>query len=649
MTTRAILLTSSALLVLTACTSDTMAPVDHTPPAVVSKTPAAGATGVSPVTPIAATFSEPLATSSVTNASVFVAGSTAVAGSVGLSGATVTFSPTAPLPAGADYTVTITTAVTDAAGNTLAQPVTWSFRTNVPPAANAGANQDVNPGGTVTLTGTATDPDGQTLTYTWTQISGQPVTALTGPAPSFTAPDTVGTLAFQLVVSDGVGTSPPAAVVVSVLEDKAHALFVSPVGNDANPGTRAAPFATIHAAIDAAVAGAQGADVYVAGGLYSGSLSLGRGTSVYGGFNATSWLRDVQANPTAIAGGPVAISGVRADSLTLDGLTISSDAAITSGASSIGIALDSSRGVVVSRNTITAGAGATGATGTTPAASASGGNGADGTIVIITCEGLGAGGTGNGYAGGDGGSGSHGNGNAGVNGSGPRGGAGGVGGSGVLLAIQGGDGFSGGDGGTGATGSGAAAIGTIGHLYVGAIGGTAGTGVAGSGGGGGGSGRGAVLYCSGSGGGGGAGGSGGAGGLGGHGGGASFGILLAHSSAVIRANAITTGFGGTGGAGGDGGFGGSGGTPGAGFDAGLPAGIGAGGAGGRGGRGGSGGTGGGGGGGPSIGIAEDSASVTNLSAGQAGGNVFALGLGGGGGGPTAGLGATGMVAPWYKK
>ena len=77
---------------------------------------------------------------------------------------------------------------------------------NTPPIADAGTDQEVSRGKRVTLDGRAsTDPDGDPLTYRWTQTSGDKVRP-TSPAtarPSFTAPETGQTLIFQLEVSDG--------------------------------------------------------------------------------------------------------------------------------------------------------------------------------------------------------------------------------------------------------------------------------------------------------------------------------------------------------------------------------------------------------------------------------------------------------------
>ncbi len=79
---------------------------------------------------------------------------------------------------------------------------------NSDPIANAGPDQAVSTTDPVTLDGSdSTDPDGDTLEYSWTQISGTSV-VLTGAntdSPTFTAPGSADSLVFQLEVRDGNG------------------------------------------------------------------------------------------------------------------------------------------------------------------------------------------------------------------------------------------------------------------------------------------------------------------------------------------------------------------------------------------------------------------------------------------------------------
>src|SRR2546428_9269522 len=92
---------------------------------------------------------------------------------------------------------------------------------NNPPVANAGPDQTVNDGSSITLDGSASsDLDGDALTFKWTQVAGPTVT-LTGAStatPSFTAPfvDNDPDLTFQLIVNDGTFDSIPAAVNVII-------------------------------------------------------------------------------------------------------------------------------------------------------------------------------------------------------------------------------------------------------------------------------------------------------------------------------------------------------------------------------------------------------------------------------------------------
>ena len=82
--------------------------------------------------------------------------------------------------------------------------------TSITPIANAGPNQNVDPGTEVNLDGSgSSDPRNQTLTYQWTQTAGPEVT-LSDPRaenPTFNAPDTLlpQRLVFELVVTNEDG------------------------------------------------------------------------------------------------------------------------------------------------------------------------------------------------------------------------------------------------------------------------------------------------------------------------------------------------------------------------------------------------------------------------------------------------------------
>jgi serine protease len=92
--------------------------------------------------------------------------------------------------------------------------------TNMPPSISlSNASQVVAPGSTVALSSTDTPASGRTITtYTWTQLTGASVGAITNANTanaSFTAPAT-GTYTFQLTVTDSAAQSSTATATVHV-------------------------------------------------------------------------------------------------------------------------------------------------------------------------------------------------------------------------------------------------------------------------------------------------------------------------------------------------------------------------------------------------------------------------------------------------
>ena len=118
------------------------------------------------------------------------------------------------------HTITLTVTDNEDATSTDEVNVTVNAPDNTPPVANAGANQNVTTGSTVTLDGSgSSDADGDTLTYKWTMKtkptgSSAALSDTTAQKPTFTA-DKDGSYTLELVANDGTVDSAPSHVTVT--------------------------------------------------------------------------------------------------------------------------------------------------------------------------------------------------------------------------------------------------------------------------------------------------------------------------------------------------------------------------------------------------------------------------------------------------
>jgi hypothetical protein len=121
---------------------------------------------------------------------------------------TATPSFTAPEVAPAGETLIFELTVDDGKDGGIAKDTVKINVSNInkPPVANAGSDAIKLISSLVGLDGSlSSDPDGDTISYAWTQVSGATVvlTGATTATPTFTAPATASVLEFELTVSDG--------------------------------------------------------------------------------------------------------------------------------------------------------------------------------------------------------------------------------------------------------------------------------------------------------------------------------------------------------------------------------------------------------------------------------------------------------------
>ena len=132
-------------------------------------------------------------------------------GEISGEGATVNW--TAPYSEGC-YSVTVT--VTDGCGGQVTSQITITARYNKSPyITTLVASADwITPSGSIPVTCTASDPDGDKLSYEWSATGGN--ISGTGAVVNWNAPEETGIYNFTVVVKDGHGDKAAKSVILSV-------------------------------------------------------------------------------------------------------------------------------------------------------------------------------------------------------------------------------------------------------------------------------------------------------------------------------------------------------------------------------------------------------------------------------------------------
>ncbi|HQY10584.1 MAG TPA: T9SS type A sorting domain-containing protein [Ferruginibacter sp.] len=140
-----------------------------------------------------------------------------------------------------------------ASGRDTVQVTVNPSASNIPPTANAGANQTITlPATSVILSGSGTDPDGIIVAYLWTKVSGPAAGTITNPNVAATSVTglVVGTYQFELRVTDNGGASGRDTVQVTV----------NPGATNTPPTANAGPDQTIALPTNAVILSGSGTD-----------------------------------------------------------------------------------------------------------------------------------------------------------------------------------------------------------------------------------------------------------------------------------------------------------------------------------------------------------------------------------------------------
>lgn len=141
-------------------------------PTVTSTSPIDGATGAPRNTTLSATFNKDILATSVDTSSFSLSDSAALSGTVSFNGDTnvASFTPDRPLDLLTTYTATLTTAITDLSGNSLAGNYSWSF-TSADGDWGSASLIETNSAGTAISPQISVDNSGNGLVV-WSQYDG---------------------------------------------------------------------------------------------------------------------------------------------------------------------------------------------------------------------------------------------------------------------------------------------------------------------------------------------------------------------------------------------------------------------------------------------------------------------------------------------
>ena len=202
---------------------------------------------------------------------------------------------------------------------------------NNPPVVSADEQRLVSAGDAVTLTASATDPEADSIAYSWEQLNGEAVANTDGfstASASFNAPDKVDTIVFR-VTATAAGQSDTTEVRLIVVEDVDTAVFVDADFSGTATGQIDAPFTDLNQAITDAE---RGTDFYIKTPSNNASYSLWdldtsppvlrEGMSIYGAYTS-DWQRDVANNKTPVEASFIGFSYQEVDvPTTLSGMDI---------------------------------------------------------------------------------------------------------------------------------------------------------------------------------------------------------------------------------------------------------------------------------------------------------------------------------------